>query len=243
MFEKEIAKLEAYEPPNDFEPLMVEYRVSTALLSPQTFGDALVARMLAEDVLGDDFYNLPAKNPIPMWKHLKLPLKKTGDVYHSSVSIFDTDARHTKTLYKRFHEADGLKSRNRVRLNSGYFRSFMIKFPFKPVVVQVDDSSIPAFGVRFFMNGNLKELEKILKNVRNLGKKRAQGGGQVASFFIKPIEDDWSLIKDGIAMRSLPVEMLSAYSMSHVMLMAYRMPYWDNANVTMCVAPGGACQM
>lgn len=229
-----LGRLAAYKPPTDFQPLHVEYSLATPLMMafPWIYGDALVARLLMEEILGDDFYNLPAKDPLPVAKCLGLPIKKTDMMYHASASILDTDEMHTTVLYKRFHEAEDLKTKTRIRRNSGMMRDYMMKFPYSA-----------SKTVKFYMNGNLEELTRLLSQVRHLGKKRAVGGGQVCDFSIAPIDADYSIIKDGIAMRSIPCNMLKSFSDIRAMRLAYTFPSWDQANVTMCVAPGGRCEI
>lgn len=227
-------RLAAYDPPTDFQPIQVEYSLATPLMMafPWIFGDALVARMLMEDLLGDAFYNLPAKEPLPVSKFLRLPLQKTDMIYHASASILDTDEMHTTILYKRFHEAEDLKTKTRIRRNSGMMRDYMMKFPYSA-----------SKTVKFYTNGDLKELKRLLSPIKHLGKKRAVGGGQVCDFKIEPIAEDWSIIKDDIAMRSIPCNMLKSFSDIRAMRLAYTFPGWDQANVTMCVAPGGRCEI
>jgi len=54
-------------------------------------------------------------------------------------------------------------------------------------------------------NGNCKEVKRVLKKYcKFLGKKRAQGKGGIVSIETEHIDDDWSLVKDGKAMRWLP---------------------------------------
>lgn len=227
-------RLAAYEPPTDFQPLQVEFSLATPLMMafPWIYGDALVARLLMEEILEDDFYNLPAKEPLPVSKHLRLPLQKTDLIYHASASILDTDEMHTTILYKRFHEAEDLKTKTRIRRNSGQMRDFMMKFPYSA-----------SRTVTFYMNGNLEELSRLLSSVRHLGKKHAVGGGEVSGFSISEIPEDWSITKDGIAMRSIPCSMLKSFSDIRAMRLAYTFPGWDQANVAMCVAPGGKCEV
>ena len=241
MDDKILARLAAYEPPRDFEPLQVEFRVATPIILgyPFIFGDAFLARLLMEDILGDAFYNLPVKSPLPIWKYLKLPVKQTGEIYHASASVFDTDERHALVIFKRFHEAQDLKTKSRIRMNSGIFRNFMLKYPYKPVIVPDTTGDIPAYGVRIYFNGNLKEIERLLSGVRHIGKKRAMGGGEVSNFSIQPIPEDRSIISNGQAMRGIPTKMLKSFGDMRCMLMAYRFPSWANENICMCVAPGG----
>jgi hypothetical protein len=93
------------------------------------------------------------------------------------------------------------------------------------------------------MNGNFDEVARLMETVRHIGKKHAAGGGEVAEFKVSRIENDYSLTKDGLAMRSLPVEMLKSYDSGGAMLMAYQAPYWDQKNVALCVAPGCRCEL
>ena len=79
--------------------------------------------------------------------------------------------------------------------------------------------------------------------VRHLGKKREVGGGEVASMKVTRLRNDESITKDGVAMRSIPSNMLKSFEDIHVILMAYRFPSWDNANICLCVAPGGKCEI
>jgi len=227
-------RLAAYNPPADFQPCEITFSLATPLMMafPWIFGDALVARMLMEDMLGDEFYNLPTKEPLPVSKFLRLPLQKTGLIYHASASILDTDEMHTTVLYKRFHEAADLKTKTRIRRNSGMMRDYMMKFPYSA-----------SKTVKFYMNGNLEELKRLLSPIRHLGKKRAVGGGEVCGFAISELPTDWSITKDGIAMRSIPCNMLKSFENIRVMRLAYTFPGWAPENVAMCVAPGGRCEI
>lgn len=229
-----LKRLAAYEPPTDFQPIQIEFQLATPLIMayPWIFGDAFLARLLMEELLEDDFYNLPAKDPLPIWKSLRLPVAKTGDIYHASASILDTDEKHTLTLYKRFHEAADLKTKSRIRMNSGQMRNYMLKFPYSA-----------SRAVKFNFLGNEGEISRLMQNVSHLGKKRAAGGGEVSCMKVHRLQKDESITKDGVAMRSIPSQMLKSFEDIHVMLMAYRFPSWDNANITLCVAPGRKCEI
>lgn len=229
-----LGRLAAYNPPSDFVPLQVEFHLRTPLLMgyPWIFGDALLARLLMEEILGDDFYNLPAKDHLPIWKYLRLPVAKSGDIYHAGASILDTDEKHALTMHKRFHEAEDLKYRGKIKLSSGKYRSYMMKFPYSA-----------SRTVKFNFLGDAKEIARLTGNVRYLGKKRAVGGGEVSHMEVHWLERDESIIRDGVAMRSIPSGMLKDMTDIHVMQMAYRFPSWDVANVCLCVAPGGRCEI
>lgn len=226
--------LAGYEPPSDFVPFQIEYRLATPLMMgyPWIFGDALLARLLMQEILGDDFYNLPAKTPLPVWKYLRLPVAKSGEIYHASASILDTDEKHVTTLYKRFHEAPDLKTKSRVRMNSGQLRNFMMKLPYSA-----------SQTVKFNFLGDEKEIAYLMGNISHIGKKHAVGGGEISSMKVTRLQKDESITKDGVAMRSIPTKMLKSFGDIHCMLMAYRFPSWANENITLCVAPGGKCEI
>ena len=196
-------------------------------------GDALLAVQLMHEILGDHFHDLPAKQPWPVGDWLSLPLKKTGDVYHSSVGLLDSDLLKTTTIYKRFAEDERVLLRTkRIRKGSGKFRDFMMKLPYSTTKT-----------VTFHMNGDIDEVKRVLSTVAHIGKKAAIGGGEVIGLQVSAIDEDRSLISDGKAAREIPCEMLKSYDLGYVMLRSYKFPYWDLGNVTECVVPGGACRL
>lgn len=236
-------RLAGYQPPTDFVPLQVEFRLATPLMMgyPWIYGDAFLARLLMEEILEDDFYNLPAKEPLPIWKHLKLPVARRefravdgrpAFIYHASAGILDTDEKHTTVLYKRFHEAPDLKTKAKIRQNAGPYRGYMLKFPYSA-----------SRTVKFNFLGDEKEITRLVREVRFIGKKRDVGGGQVANVTIQRLETDESIVREGTAMRSIPTQILKSMECIRVILMAYRFPSWDPANVCLCVAPGGKCEI
>lgn len=226
-------KLRGYNPPQNFEPFKVEAQLGTPLLlaNPYIHGDSVLMALLMKRILGDAYYNLPAKSPIPVHNILKLPLKQTKGVYHSSVSQFDTDIIKTETVYKRFDEEHigHVKSKiTKIRLGQGYFKSYRMNFPV-----------IPTQTVTFYFNGNLKECRRILEDLTALGKKTDIGYGIVRSVSVEPIDEDFSFVKDGKCMRPLPNIDFKYLGMPAVsQRLAWRAPYWDKKNIAMCAAPG-----
>lgn len=236
--QKIYSKLRGYNPPSNFQPFKVEIKLGTPLLlaNPYIHGDSVLMALLMKRVLGDEYYNLPAKSPLPIHKILKLPLKQTKDVYHASVSQFDTDVIKTETVYKRFDEEhlDRVKTKiTKVRKGQGFFKDYMIKFPV-----------IPTKTVTFYFNGSIHECDKILNDLTSLGKKTDIGYGIVRAVELEETDKDYSLMKDGKCMRPLPAKefqpMFGYPSVSQ--RLAWRAPYWDKKNITMCAAPGAIFQ-
>jgi hypothetical protein len=225
-------RLGAYKPPDPscYIPLQVTFHLASSVMLayPWLHGDGLLARILIEDLLGDDYHNkLDGKKPLPVWKWLHLPLTFSHEVYHSSAAVFDTDVKKTLIIYKRFHESDRLKLKTKLRAGSGYFRAYRMQMPYTP-----------ASSVTFFMHGDLEEVRRLLSYVRFLGKKHAIGGGEVVRCEVVAIPEDCSLVCEGHIMRSIPAKQLKSFNMGAIFNAAYRFPYWDLVNVALCVVPG-----
>lgn len=227
-------KLRGYNPPSNFQPFKVEIKLGTPLLlaNPYIHGDSVLMALLMKRVLGDEYYNLPAKSPIPVDKILKLPLKQTKGVYHASVSQFDTDIIKTETVYKRFDEEhlDKVKTRiTKVRLGQGFYKNYMMKFPV-----------IPTKTVTFYYNGSMRECENILNDLTAIGKKTDIGYGIVRKITFEETEQDYSFVKDGKCMRPFPAKDFEGeYGIPSVaQRLAWKAPYWDKKNIAMCAAPG-----
>jgi len=83
--------------------------------------------------------------------------------------------------------------------------------------------------------GSVREIERLVKLVPALGKERNIGFGFVRKVEVREIEHEWGLVKDGIAMRPIPVKYLKAYE--DATYMAYKPPYWSKHSVDLCAVP------
>jgi hypothetical protein len=72
-----------------------------------------------------------------------------------------------------------------------------------------------------YFEGNASEVRKLLKRVKSIGRKREMGYGKVISVDVEPCEHDYSLVKDGFAMRFLPDK-------TGFLDRRMRAPYWNN---------------
>jgi CRISPR type IV-associated protein Csf3 len=233
-----IGRLRAYCPPSKNEPFEVTFEMQSgiSLAHPWINGDALIANLLMRDVLGEDFYTLPSKSPVNLPLNLRLPLKASWDerdtsVYHSSVSLFDTDETRLSVIYKRFDTTDvhHLKSKTqKIPLNVGFFKASMVNLPY-----------VPANTVTFYMNGNRYECERLLRHVDHLGKDRGRGYGLVKSVTFRRMEEDLSLFRDDKAMRPIPVRYLGKRGVPDVVMnLAWHSPYWERRSAEPCIVPG-----
>lgn len=228
-------KIRDYESGGDYQPLQIDFKIRPPvfLAHPWMYLDSLIQYLCLRDALGELFYILPNDQVLPV-EELQIPIKRTGDVYHASISIFDKAPLYQSTIYKRFNDknVDNLKPRQRqgrVHTDRGYFKDFMINLPF-----------IAPGTITFYTCADKKELERLLPHLSSLGKKGAIGGGKILDLNIKETETDYSFFKDGNIMRPIPHDMARTFPLlegSQFMNASYKPPYWDKRNVKMCLVP------
>jgi len=226
-----------------YNPDKVKYRpfkIKLSLMSPVVMAhpwfhlDGIIAHLLLRKILGSLFYTLPTNTPIDFYSILELPLKKfiheTFSFYHASISFFKQENLSTTTIYKRFHERDLSylnTRRKKISTRSGSLKDHAIKLP------QVSTNLVFFYG-----NGDIVEIKKLLEGLPGLGKKVAIGFGFIKSFIIKEIYQDYSILKNNITMRPLPVNLARASDKIKKMILGFRFPYWARQNITLCVPPG-----
>ncbi len=218
-----------------YEPLKITFYLSSpiALTFPWINFDSLVGRLLLMSALEEDFFLLPTKDPISrVLKDVDIPLfpiKETNGMFHSSVSIFDVNRKALEIMYKRFEDrwAGGKKKISRGR---GYYRDYMIQHIY-----------IPTRTVIFYVCGDYEILNNLCRYVVGLGDNTRVGWGSVRTYRIEKIDEDWSIVKDGKAMRPIPEQMLE-YASEKIAL-AWRSPYWDPENFEICAPPGAEVRL
>ena len=164
---------------------------------------------------------------------LDLPLKKTDDVYHSSIGIYSDNAKlYRDTIYKRFTDKETYKltkkqQQGRIKTNQGHFKDFMINLP-----ILITDE------ITFYCNGDKSEIKRLLAHLTSIGKKTSIGGGKIHKIRISETTEDYSFFKDNNIMRPIPTKMkIPIFEGMVFQQQPYKPPYWDKNNVTMCYVP------
>lgn len=213
------------------------FKITFFLQTPVVLGsswlmfDGIIAHLLFRERLRQDYYTLPSKEPVTIPdQQLMNPLKRSYDLVHASVAQFNipNDRAGTVTVYKRFDERschEIATQTKKVNVGSGLFRAYMMRLPY-----------LPATSATFYCYGNMAEVVRLIRFLPALGKKTAYGYGAIHSVTVEETPEDFSLVKDGVAMRPLPCSF--GYESDEKMYLAYKAPYWDKRNVTACVPPG-----
>lgn len=218
-----------------YEPLKITFYMSSpvSLTHPWIHFDGLVGHLLMLSALGEDYYLLPRKFPFSrLLKDCELPpfpIKQTDELYHASVSFFDTDRKALEIMYKKFEDrwAGGKRI---IHKGSGYFRDYMLQHIY-----------VPSRTVAFYVCGDYESLQRLCSFVVGLGDNTRVGWGAVRSYEIERIEKDISIVKDGIAMRPIPEHMLE-YASERVAL-GWKPPYWAPESVAVCAPPGAEVRL
>ena len=203
-------------------PLKVTFflRTPVALGFPWIFFDSLLAHVALREELGERYYSLPTK--IPVDRVPELPLKRWRGVYVASVSMFEPEAE--LAVYQFYKRGDFPFPKGKIRRGSGFFKDFIVRAPY-----------VPAHRVVFYATGELDEVKRLVGKVAALGKERNVGFGAVREVRVEEVEEEWGLVRDGLAMRPIPVKLLRSYE--DAAYLAYRPPYWAKESVDLCAVP------
>ena len=229
-----IQRILDYETGDDYTPLQIVMDVIPPIYiaSPWLHLDSILSYLCLRDALGDLFYCMPTEETIDV-SLLNLPLKRTSDVYHSSVGIYANNVKlYRDTIYKRFtdketHKLTHRQQKGRIKTNQGHFKDFMINLP-----IIITDT------ITFYCNGDKKELERLLSHLTSIGKKTSIGSGRIRNITITETNEDYSFFKENHIMRPIPATMdIPVFKGMIFQKQPYKPPYWDKNNVCMCMVP------
>lgn len=149
-----------------------------------------------------------------------------GDWMHcASVSQFDPDVPYgTLQYFKRF-EPRGFPGRGKVNLSSQHYRAWMLKTIY-----------LPCETVTFYGRGLLGQIRDLLGDLTHLGNDTRIGWGEIADWALERTPEDWSVVRDGVAMRPIPTRMLREWD--DEAWLTWHAPYWDRGKVEVCAPPG-----
>lgn len=129
-------------------------------------------------------------------------------------------ADDTRFYRKRFNSSAISNTSGNVNLRSGPFRDYNM-----PITI-LHISRLIAYAF-----GNRQALQRILRMVPGVGKKRHRGLGKIEDVQVERIRLDYSIMKNGRAMRWLPDRRGTRF-------VRLKPPYWNQVNVVQCCEVG-----
>lgn len=229
-----IRRIIDYETGNDYTPLQLVMEVIPPIYitAPWIHLDSLLSYLCTRDALSELFYCMPTEETVDV-SLLDLPLKKTNDVYHSSIGVYEDNAKlYRDTIYKRFTDKETFKltkkqQKGRIKTNQGHFKDFMINLPL-----------LITNKITFYCNGDKNELNRLLSHLTGVGKKTSIGSGKIKKINITETSEDYSFFKDGKVMRPIPATWdIPIIEGMRFEQQSYKHPYWDKNNVCLCIVP------
>lgn len=206
-------------PPEPFE-------VRAWLRTPVAFDPLSVHfdAILAYAVLAEVGFPVWDSNEFGELLDIPLPLAQTGGVWHASAMWIEDPAKGKLVIYKRWasHYEHLVRKRRKINTGFGFYRAMAL-----PIY------TAHAPYVQFFACGDPNWVERLLKHVHAIGKKRSVGYGSVERWEIIPLDEDWSLTWQHpdvlLSSRSLPVDLLremGLWAKGVVAELGVRPPYW-----------------
>jgi len=153
---------------------------------------------------------------------VRLPVKRSmingSHVWHASALFPEGEmAEGIWHWRKRFRQGRAELTTGSPNLTNGQYRDWQMPVPL-----------LLCHSLVGYANGHRRDLRNLLGEVRYLGKKRAHGHGRVIGLDIEQCDADYSLVKNGRAMRWLP-------SHNGTRLVRPMPPYWNpHGRVTCC---------
>lgn len=189
--------------------------------------DALICRVLVPLKLGDR--RTSCANPDDPLEEITLPIPMTringSEVYRASALFADSDIESVRYWRKRFRQDRAELTTGAPNLTNSTYKEYNM-----PMVI-----SNCRCLVWWMAAYSIRDVKALLRKVRYIGKKSAQGIGKVVNLTVEQVDDDYALSRDGVAMRYYP----HAGGWKSVRPTP---PYWHNHGRVPCLAPGDAIE-
>lgn len=187
--------------------------------------DSLIGRAVWFQALGPSAYDIPrAATPYD----IPLPLKRVGSVWSASSAQFLHGRADRVTRYRRrwCEEYEDYAKLPKKLITFG--------FDFKDRDIPVP---ITATGqITWYACGDRAAIQSLLDSILYLGKRHGAGSGRISAWHVKPIPYDYSIWREGVLMRPVPLSEVDGgkYDRGYC---AYKNPYWHPANYAECAIP------
>ncbi len=208
------------------EPLKITAILTSPYVSTDyIFFDALISSAVWQDCMGDNAFNIPENKTDIFYIPLPLKLMGTKEPFYAASIGFPKQAVEGTA---RWRKQTDIESKKKIRIGSGEYKRYDMPMPYTS-----------AEEIIFYANGNKAEIERLLQYIPGIGKKRTQGYGNVRLWRVEQAEHDWSIVKDGIPMRPIPVSEAAQFNLKCDVIMYFSTipPHWHKSTMTLCYMP------
>lgn len=211
---------------------------SPVAVSGYLYLDGILAAAVMKEKLKDEYFDKKPNESELI--EIELPLDKKYGVWCASVGFGDNREFVTSWTKRWENKYDDIikfneKAKMRVDIATGYFKNYHM-----PLIIKSYKQII------FYCRGNIAEVRRLLTTyITHIGKKASQGYGEIANITVEEIEEDYSLFKDGMPTRPIPVKQYHEYMeycmqnglQCNIQLHPANPPYWRTDNLIQCYMP------
>lgn len=207
--------------------------VTARLATPVIFaGGHMTLDAILGAVLYDELQDVAAA-------HDAIPIRCDDGLYHASSAIPE------ESVTQPYSIVAGLNARHKltpdlIRLNrqgTDSIRKIGLNRRRDYGNVKSDYRLLATPSLTWYVEGRADEVRRLLDRIDFLGKKRAQGFGEVSRFEIAETGESPLVSPFGSPLRPIPVDRFDGDRSLPTYDMAWRPPYWDIRNRARCYAP------
>lgn len=196
--------------------------------------DSIISAAACKEILGDDYYagNNETGTKEMQYSVLGKIIDKKYDVYCTSYGFGDNReflVNWNKRFDTKYDNYVDLGKKGRLDIGAGYFKNYHM-----PLIVRSYKT------INFYVRGDLKKIKELLENyIHFIGKKSAQGYGEIAKYEFEEIKEDYSIIKENKLMRHIPIKYKGELNLNENKIMEKSIipPYWRLDNREICLIP------
>lgn len=170
--------------------------------------------------------------------HNQIPLRNTDGLWHGSAAIYESVEVGRQAFVANLranHDLDpSLLARNK---KGAIHTKISLKRQREFGAVMNGYRYVTTSSVAWYGEGNVKGVRRLIETVSFIGKRRANGFGEIQSFEIEESDSDGVVGLTGEPLRPVPIEMFSGDDSSIRADVAWRPAYWHPENRAFCFVP------
>jgi hypothetical protein len=166
--------------------------------------------------------------------HAAIPIKQTQGLFHASAAIFEPYEKTKAAFIAAFRETHSIDPAHIKKNKHGQLHK---KFDSSLTNVMNSYPVYSAAEITWYAEGDAAEVERLLRPIQFVGKRRASGFGEVESWQIEEGELDGLVGYGGEALRPIPIDMFTGDKSQPIVDAAWRPAYWNVLNRAACYAP------
>lgn len=170
--------------------------------------------------------------------HSTVPLYSSDGLFHSSAAIVKPKNRHRYSIAASLRADHDLDNELFPTNKSGrIYRKMDRKRRRDFGNVMSSYRTIATPDVRWICTGDLEKIKVLLGDLSFIGKKRAQGFGEVKSWSVETTDLNPLVDGDGAPRRPIPENMFAGDKSLPLQDLAWKPAYWNLENRAACFAP------